>query len=475
MKYLIPLLLALLMLGCSQTTEKISIPESGNRLPEWKTWAPTPPMGWNSYDAYHGAITEKQFREAVDVLAEKYLPLGYEYAVVDFCWFNPGPEGWDPDNWKTFLISQNWEGDSVFSPTMAMDEYGRLLPAGNRFPSAEGGKGFKPLADYVHSKGMKFGIHIIRGIPRQAVALDSPILGTDLHAGDVIHYLPKSWTNIMHIVDQNKEGAQAYYNSIFNLYAEWGVDYIKADDMMKPFYHAGEIEMMRKAIDQCGRPMLLSLSWGTSPLSYGDHLDANANLWRISGDFWDRWDKVVEMFELAANWASFAGEGTWPDADMIPIGKLCLSNYPNGRNLERLSRLSHDETQSLMSLWCIARSPLMWGGDPISTPGEYEKYLLNAEILEMNQHGVDPRQVWDRDNTRVWTSRVPGGAGIYVALFNLDEVEKEVAFDLFWERLTGTYAATDLWSGKKIDGVGQELSVSLPPHGSAVFKLVPAG
>ena len=436
-----------------------------------RQWASKPPMGWNSYDAYHGAITEKQVRECTDILAEKYLPVGYDHVVVDFCWFNPGPEGWDPDNWKTFPISQQWNADSTFSPLMEMDKYGRLLPAVNRFPSAANGKGFKPLADYVHSKGMKFGIHIIRGIPRQAVAMNTPIEGTSYTAADIIYFAPESWTNTMHMVDITKPGAQEYYNSIFKLYAEWEVDYIKADDMMKPFYHAGEIEMMHKAILNSGRQMVLSLSWGEAPLSYAHHLTANANLWRISGDFWDRWEQVEHMFDLTANWVPFTGNGCWPDADMLPIGKLCLTGYPLDKKPEHLTMLSDDEIKSMMSLWCIARSPLMWGGDPISTPAEYEKYLLNKEVIAVDQNSENNHEVFNRNNTRVWIADVPGTSDKYLALFNLDEKEKEVVFDFFWEKLKGNYQVRNLWTGEDEELAAGMIKRQLPSHGSTLLKL----
>ncbi len=433
-------------------------------------WAPKPPMGWNSYDAYHGAITEKQFKQCVDILAEKYLPNGYDHAVIDFCWFNPGPEGWDPDNWKTFLISQVWNEDGTYSPTLTMDEYGRLLPSPNRFPSAAK-NGFKAIADYVHAKGMKFGIHIIRGIPRQAVAENTPIMGTTYHAKDIIHFAPKSWTNTMHMVDINKPGAQEYYNSIFKMYAEWGVDYIKADDMMKPFYHAGEIEMMHKAILNSGRPMVLSLSWGEAQLSYADHLVENANLWRISKDFWDRWEDIERMFDLTSHWVPFIGGGTWPDADMLPIGNLCLSGYPSGNKPEHLTNLTEHEIRTMMSLWCIARSPLMWGGDPISTPDEYEQYLLNEEVLEVNQASENNHQVFIGRESRVWIADIPGTNDKYLALFNLGTEEQEVNFEFFWEKLQGEYRVRDLWLKEDMETADKQVSRILLPHGSALLKL----
>jgi len=433
--------------------------------------APTPPMGWNSYDAYHGGITEKQFKACVDVLAEKYRPLGYNYAVVDFCWFNPGPKGWNPDNWKTFEINQEWKADGSYSPVMAMDEYGRMVPAPNRFPSASDGKGFKPIADYVHSKGMKFGIHIIRGIPRQAVALNTPILGTKHHAKDIIHDTPKSWTMNMHMVDVSKPGAQEYYNSIFKMYAEWGVDLIKADDMMKPFYHKGEIEMMHKAIAQCGRPMVLSLSWGEAPLSFASHLVENANMWRISKDFWDNWPEVAHMFDLTAQWVPFVGPNSWPDADMLPIGNLCLTGYPRGNRPEHLTKLSDDEITTMMSLWCIARSPLMCGGDPVSTPASYEKFLLNDEILTVNQKSANNHQVWNNNNSRIWIADVPNSNDKYLAMFNLGEKEQKVKFSFYWENLKGNYKVRDLWKKENMGIVSDTLTQVLKPHASVLLKL----
>ena len=258
-------------------------------MDSFKDLTPEPPMGWNSFDSYHGAITEKQFKNAVDFLARKMLPLGWEHAVIDFFWFHPGPEDWpfnkNENKWQTFTVSLIRDQIGDIFPKMCMDEYGRLLPAVNRFPSAANGNGFKLLADYVHNKGMKFGLHIMRGIPRQAADENTTIKGTEFRARDIIEERAVCyWNNAMFGIDHNKPGAQEYYNSLFELYAEWGVDFIKADDMMTPFYHKGEIEMMRKAIDQCGRPIALSLSCGKAPIARASHLQNHANMWRISGD-----------------------------------------------------------------------------------------------------------------------------------------------------------------------------------------------
>jgi hypothetical protein len=183
-----------------------------------------------------------------------------------------------------------------------MDEYSRLMPVPRRFPSASDGKGFKPLADYIHGMELKFGIHIMRGIPRQAVAWSSRIKDTNITAADIADTDSTcKWLNHMYGVDMTKKGAPEYYDSLFELYAAWGVDYVKVDDISSP-YHAPEIEAIQKAINKCGRPMVLSLSPGPTPIEQAEHVKKYANLWRISGDFWDRWDALLKMFDLCAEW-----------------------------------------------------------------------------------------------------------------------------------------------------------------------------
>ena len=157
---------------------------------------------------------------------------------------------------------------------MTADEYGRLLPAPNRFPSSAGGKGFAPLAADVHRLGLKFGVHLMRGIPRHAVKLNTPVFGTNYRAQDIAD--PKStcpWNPDMYGVDMRKPGAQAYYDSVFRLFASWGADFVKMDDMSRPYdSHEPEIEAAHKAILASGRPMILSLSPGETPVHRGNRV-----------------------------------------------------------------------------------------------------------------------------------------------------------------------------------------------------------
>jgi alpha-galactosidase len=172
-----------------------------------------------------------------------------------------------------FLI---WTHGYIPRGAVTMDSYGRFIPSPNRFPSAVNGAGFKPLADYVHSKGLKFGIHIMRGIPREAVDKNLPIKGTPYHAADVADKTNAAkWEGMedTYGVDMSKPGAQAYYDSIAQLYASWGVDYVKADDMSRP-YQKPEIHALSIALKKTGRPIVLSLSPGPAPVEEYEDLKA---------------------------------------------------------------------------------------------------------------------------------------------------------------------------------------------------------
>jgi len=288
---------------------------------DFHAWAPTPPMGWNSWDCFATTVTEAQTKAQADFMAAKLKSHGWRYIVVDIQWYEPGAK------------SHQYRKDAI----LTMDAFGRLTPALNRFPSAGGGAGFKPLADYIHSLGLKFGIHLMRGIPRQAVEKNLPIKGTSYHAQDVANQASTCpWNPDMYGVDMSKPGAQEYYNSVFDLIAAWGVDYVKVDDISRPYHeHEPEIEAVRRAIDHTGRPIVLSLSPGETPLDAAGHVAQHANLWRISDDFWDRWLALRDQFSRLERWNPYRITGAWPDADMLPLGVLVLG--------QRSTRFTSDE------------------------------------------------------------------------------------------------------------------------------------
>jgi arylsulfatase A-like enzyme len=435
--------------------------------------ARTPPMGWNSFDAYDCRINENEFRNTVDFMAEHLLKYGWEYAVIDYIWWHPEPGNWDTPRRKGHPnIRYKVDGKPLHPDYITMDEYGRLLPAVKRFPSSAGGNGFKPIADYVHSKGMKFGIHIMRGIPRYAAFKDTPILGTEFRAKQIAEpWDTCSWNNHMYGVDPGKPGAQEYYNSLFKLYAEWGVDYIKADDTMFPSYHKGEIELIWKAIQKCGRPMVLSLSPGEAPLGRREHLINHSNMWRISGDFWDNWKSLHHSFDLLNAWSTAARPGHWPDADMLPIGRISLDDRPHGP--ERNSQFSWPEHYTLLTLWSIAKSPLMLGADLLSISDSTMFFLTNPEVIEVSQKSKGNRQAFTKGDAVVWIAKEPASGDTYLALFNLEGAFKKVTFELENEDLRGTYLLRDLWKRKNIGIIRKTISADLEPHGAALYRLSP--
>jgi arylsulfatase A-like enzyme len=433
--------------------------------------AVTPPMGWNSFDAYDCRINEVDFKKTVDFMAEHLLEYGWEYAVIDYIWWHPEPGNWDTPRRKGHPnIRYKANGEPLHPDYITMDEYGRLLPAVKRFPSAANGQGFKSLADYVHSKGMKFGIHIMRGIHRYAVYKDTPIMETEYRAKQIAEpWDTCSWNNHMYGVDPDIPGAQEYYNSLFELYAEWGVDYIKADDTMFPSYHKGEIELIWNAIQNCGRPMVLSLSPGEAPLGRRQNLIDHSNMWRISRDFWDNWKGLRHNFDLLNAWSTAAAPGHWPDADMLPIGRISLDNRPHGP--ERNSQFTWPEHYTLMTLFSIAKSPLMLGADLLTLSDSTMFFLINPEVIEVSQRSVGNRQAFTKGDDVVWIARDPERGDSYLALFNLSDEFKKVIFRLENEGLRGTYLVRDLWKRKNIGAINKTVWADLEPHGAALYRL----
>ncbi len=353
-------------------------------------------MGWNSWDCFATTITEGQTQAQAALMADKLKAHGWQYIVIDAQWFEPGAQ------------SHEYRKDAV----LTMDGFGRLQPAPNRFPSAADGSGFRTLAAHVHSLGLKFGIHLMRGIPRQAVEKNLPILGTRFHAQDIADKVHTcTWNADMFGIDMSKPGAQEYYDSVFALIADWGVDYVKVDDLSRPYFrNLPEVEAVRRAIDKTGRPMVLSLSPGATDIKAAAHVAAHANLWRISDDLWDRWLSVRDQFARLALWNQHRIVGAWPDADMLPLGTLVLG--------QRGTRLTVDEQITLMTLWSIARSPLMYGGDMTKLDELTMSLLTNDEVLAINQRSTGNRPLFDHDGLVAWTAEDPGNGDKYLAVFN---------------------------------------------------------
>ena len=413
-----------------------------------------PPMGWNSWDCYGAAVNEAQVRQNAEYMAENLLKYGWEYVVIDIEWFQPtaGSHEYEP-----------------FSD-LCMDEYGRLIPAVNRFPSAEGGVGFKPLADYIHSLGLKLGIHIMRGMPRMAPHLNLPILDSKYTARQVAN--PNSvcaWNPDMYGLkcESNEEGARDYYNSIFKLYAQWGIDFVKVDDIAREYPHCKkEIELISEASRNCGRDIVLSLSPGPAPLERAEHLKTYANMWRITDDFWDDWKLLLAMFERAEKWSIHSGPGHWPDADMLPVGALrqCYSESD-------WTHFTHEELRTMMSLWCMMRSPLMLGGELTKNDDWTLELITNQDVLEIEKTTYLAKQVWRTEEAILWMAPRKDGSGVYVAAFNISEEKLEVKINLNDMEIDDGVKATELWSKKEYAADNGVISVELDKHDAAVFRL----
>lgn len=428
-----------------------------------KGLAAAPPMGWNSYDCYGVSVTEAEVLANARVMAERLRPFGWEYVVVDGEWYDP-----------TRVGSASPPKDPLRD---AIDAYGRLIPAVERFPSTTGGAGFAPLAAAVHSYGLKFGIHIMRGIPRRAVAEDTPVLGTPYTAREVA--LPERvcpWNGDMVGVNMEHPGGQAYYDSIVGLYAGWGVDFIKADDIASPYY-ADEVAGIARAIERSGRPIALSLSPGnSSPLAHAAHARAHAQLVRISPDLWDSWSPPLEpfltdlksQFERCAAWAAHAGPGHWPDADMLPVGRL---GPRPGVGSDRPTGLSRDEQVAMLTLWAICRSPLMIGGDLCSLDPWTEALLTNREVLAVNQTSRGGRELLRRGEVVVWGAETADGEGRYAALFNLGDAPAAVELTPEDINVKALDVAHDLWRQSEAPCCHKRLAVTLPPHGAALYRV----
>jgi hypothetical protein len=437
--------------SAGQATTKFKL-VTGNQI------AMTPPMGWNSYDAFGDSVTESEVLANACYMKQHLLAHGWNYVVIDFRWYDSETTYNDRD------LTRDRSGAKLFA-----DEFGRMLPATNRFPSAIGGKGFKPLADKIHAMGLKFGFHMMRGIPRQAVFARTPIEGSTFTAADAGNTNSIcGWCPDMFGVVANPAG-QAWYDAMFRLYAAWGLDYIKVDDLSVP-YSAGEIEMIRKAIDKCGRPIMFSTSPGETDFRYAEHIRTNANLWRISGDFWDEWPKLNRQFDLVARWQHTGGPGHWPDADMIPFGHLSIRCWTNSK--EHQTRFTHDEQRTLMSLWALVPSPLMLGMNLPDNDAWTLSLLTNDEVIAVNQDplGKSARRVSAAGQSpEVWVKELANGS-LAVGFFN--RTEQPVEANFAWREL-GFVAAPrirDLWAHKDL-GEQESFTAQLPPHGCMLLQV----
>lgn len=436
----ITLFILVLMLGLNLSAQK-------NNLLSFHKWALTPPMGWNSWDCFGPSVVESEVTENADYMAENLLEFGWEYIIVDIRWY--------VDNQTTGYYNR------FNNSTFVYDEYGRYIPSPTRFPSSANGNGFKPLSDYVHNLGLKFGIHIMRGVPKVAINNKLPIKGTDGITADQIYSTAYecTWLQDNYTIDASKAGAQEYYNSIFELYAEWGVDYVKIDDLSRP-YHDKEIELIRNAIDNCGRPMVLSMSPGATPLSQHEHAKNHANLWRTVDDFWDNWSQLNYQFGICADWAPYISPGAWPDADMLPMGHLSIRGE---RGADRYTNFTRDEQYTMMTLWTMFKSPLMFGGHMPDNDEFTNSLLTNTEVLDVHNYSVNNEEWFNTGDIIAWKADDPKTGDKFVALFNSSGDGFVKTKDLLYR--SGTVS-------RLTDNHGVNIDIEIPAGSNELYMIV---
>ncbi|MCX6996703.1 MAG: glycoside hydrolase family 27 protein [Kiritimatiellaeota bacterium] len=392
-----------------------------------------PPMGWNSYTGYSIYVTEQELLKNIDFLSAKLLPYGYDTVTVDNGWF----------------LSGQGEGS-----TMALDEYGRPESHPHFFPH-----GLKYTVDYAHQKGVKFGIWLLRGINRRAVAENLPVAGTTYHMKDIVNmksacpWAGAPWWN--YGVDMTKPGAQEYYDGLVKKYADLGVDFIKFDDIVP---NPGEVDAVVKAIGKCGRKIVLSLSPGDDINVAHSDAYQKANMVRITSDIWDNKGSLETAFHRWEAMQNYAGPaaGSFLDMDMVCFGRLNVVNKDGGR----ACKFTQDQKRTFMVQRALAASPLMLGGVLYSMDDFSMSLFTHPDILRCDQNGVIGRLVQREGKIDVWKTPEHGNEkNGWIGIFNRDgakavTVEKGLK-DLGLEP-DQPYALRDLWTGNRLPVSGRQ-------------------
>ena len=423
------------------------------------TVALTPPLGWNSYDSFDDSVTQAETLAQAGWVRDNLLPYGWQYVVVDFRWYDPNAPQSD----------QNGN-----NPGLVTDANGRFQPAPGRFAD-----GFAKLAQDIHAMGLKFGIHIMRGIPRKSYAANTPIANSSYSAqGAADTAKICRWNSDNYGVNGSTPAGQAWYDSIFGLYAAWGVDLVKVDDITSnpgaTNYWADEVEAIHRAILKSGRSIVLSLSPGETPVAQATHLVANANMWRMSDDFWDRPADLAHIFDLANSWQVVTGPaGHWPDADMLPVGHLGPRCPVDGAN--RNTRFTRNEQVTMFSLWALLPSPLMLGANLTQTTDAFTKDLLqNEEVLSVSQDalGARAKRVVSQNNQQVWVKDLSNGRKA-VGLFNRAATDQQVKATAAQIGVSGRQRVRDLWHRTDAPTSDQGLDVLVPGQAGLIYVLSP--
>lgn len=472
MKFLNYVIIGLIVISCACTNK------SKTEKEEQQLLAPNPPLGWNSFDSYGVYLYEEAALANVEAFAEKLKPHGYEYYVIDAGWF--GEFELQPG---TIYPAEK------HAKKMNMNKYGLLQPSETYFPN-----GLQPIIDRCHELGFKFGLHLMRGIPREAVHQNLPVKGTNYTAAEIADTTSIcNWNHQNYGVDMSKPGAQEFYNSLINQMAEWGVDFIKYDDLV-PFPE--EIKGIANAIENCGRPIVYSLSPGGN--ADPNHLDAfkTAHMLRVTPDIWDEQKGIDQCFTAWRKWQGKEEPGFWIDMDMIPFGQLQLmspkpegvqgdeskaelmkkmesgelENFEllSGKGFTRWSEFTKDQMYTFITLRALAASPLMMGGD-LPTLDDFSLELIkNKDVLECNQNGVMGSLKYEDEGIEIWNTPKKDSEDGWIGIFNRNPESKQITFkseDLGLEA-EESYEFENIWEDSPVSA----LDFTVNPNGVVFMK-----
>ncbi len=404
---------------------------------------PNPPMGWSSWSSLRENISASIIEAQAKQLHDNLGRFGYQYVNVDAGWQN------------------------------GIDANGRPTYNTTKFPD-----GIKPVADYVHSLGLKFGIYLVPGIPAAAVSANSPIDGTSYHIGDIADTSKPGNTaeDGSAAIDYSKPGAMAYVQSEANLLASWGVDYLKMD-FVGPgggkiaADNRADIQAWHTAIQNSGRAIHLALS---NSLSFANASTwaKYSNGWRIEGDVecyshctgLTNWAlRVSKRFTDVPQWIPYAGPGHWNDLDSLEVG--------NGTTTDGLSE---DEEQSTITLWSIESVLLLLGTNLTKLDPSDLKLLTNREVIAVDQAGHPAHPVSQSTQQQVWFAKNPDGS-YTVALFNLGSVSATVSATWSELGLRGSALVRDLWAEKNLGKLATGYGATLASHACMLLRVVPTG
>ncbi|KAG0458216.1 hypothetical protein HPP92_023373 [Vanilla planifolia] len=486
----------------------------------------TPVRGWNSYDSFSWIINEEEFLANAEVVSSKLRAFGYEYVVIDFLWYRKNVNGSSVDSYGY---------DSI-------DEWGRLVPDPERWPSSTNGQGFQQVSQKVHEMGLKFGIHLMGGISVESVNNNKTILdvttglpyeegGKIWYAGDIgLTDMRCAWMkNGFMRVNTDLRAGRAFLRSLYQQYADWGVDFVKLDCVFGDDLDRKQIIAISEILKDLDRPMLISLSPGTNVnVSMAEGIKEYVDMYRITGDVWDNWNDIATHFDVARNFAAAKEIGakglhgnSWPDLDMLPLGLITDPGVRQGPH--RRSKLTLDEQRTMLTLWSMAKSPLMFGGDTRQLDDLTFNLITNPTLLEINSnsannaefphvfsgkissimHLPDSRSDLERQlqknkpekimmgltamkadeaklhsDVRSWIATGKRGE-IYLSFFNLNPFSTRISANIgdLFKAVSGsfqTYRSCDcyeVWTGKDFGAVEGAISIAISSHGCALFIL----